>query len=93
MAKFEVLHCITEVEYFQKRRTVDKEGSVHLRQELMHKTVKPAAYGCEDIHIGDIIEITKPHLVMKARNNPWFQEVKPQHQVEKKTKKKVLKKT
>lgn len=86
MAKFEVVNCITHVEYIQKQRVMDKEGSVHIREVVCEKDVSPGFYGVEDVKVGDVIEITKPHLAEKARRNPDLKEV------EKKSKKKAAKK-
>ena len=83
MASFEVIHCHTEVTYFQKKRVVDKEGSLHIRQIEMTKPVKAGFYGVEDVKVGDVIQLTGV-MAEKARNNPDLKEVAAKKKVSKK---------
>lgn len=76
MAKFEVLSCKTEVEYLQKKRVVDKEGNLHIRETLLTRPNSPGFYGVENVNVGDVIEITDARLADKARRNPDLKEVK-----------------
>lgn len=76
MAKFEVLNCKTHVEYMQRKRVVDKEGNLHIREVQMEKPISPGFYGVENVKVGDVIEIADERLADKARNNPDLKEVK-----------------
>lgn len=84
MAKFEVIYLITEVTYMKKSRVVDKEGSVHMLEVETTKKTTPGAYGHEDIHVGDVLEING-QMADKARSNTkFFKEVFPDKKKSKK---------
>ncbi len=72
---FEVLHCITEVTYMKRKRVTNKEGHNLIVEYQAIEKIKPGFYGVEDVHIGDVIEITDQRLATKASHNDWLKKV------------------
>lgn len=74
MAKFKVLRCTTEETYIERKHVKNKQGNNVLIEREVTREISPAAYGHENIKVGDVLEITG-HLAAKARRNPDFEEV------------------
>lgn len=89
MAYFEVLKTHTEKTVVRRRQVKDKDGNVSVVEYIESLAFSPAAYGHEDISVGQVLEINGPLAEKAKRNREYFKEVdKP----EKKTRKKKAKK-
>lgn len=76
MAKFRVGQLRTEAHVIRRTQVRGKNDLVRIVEQEQLVTIKPGAYGHENLTKGDVIEITDSHLITKARSNPTFSEVK-----------------
>jgi hypothetical protein len=84
MAKFKVLHCITERTSVQPVSSKGENGGVQVVMKQVTEPVSAGFFGVEDVSIGDVIEITEPRLVAKAQAHEWLEEVKARKKAKKK---------
>ena len=79
MRKFKVLKCVETIT--RRSKKIAKKPSGETYAYVVYREVNrgdegwyPGAYGHENIHVGDIIELDG-HLADKAARNPDFEEV------------------
>ena len=76
MAKFEVIKLDRDKTITKIVNGKDADGNKISVLEYEDVTIKVGAYGYEDIHVGDVLELSG-HLAEKARRNTeYFREVR-----------------